>query len=271
MKTNKTPVHFTDKLLLDPEHPLTVTVIGAGGTGSNVIAGLARINASLRQLDHPGLQVTVLDDDRVTAANSGRQLFATSEIGLYKCEALINRVNRFFGTSWKAVPEKVTSGTPAEKCLAQVLFTAVDTVEARFTVEQLLKKGSQMLYPLLQPLYWMDFGNSQYTGQVLLSTVHTISQPRSRKFQPVDALPFVTKEYAHELNNKKEDHLASCSVAEALNRQDLFINATLANMGCSLFWNMLKEGMIHYRGFFVNLKTFETHGVPLLNNNTLAF
>ena len=30
-------IHFTDRYLLNPRHPVTVFVIGAGGTGSQVI------------------------------------------------------------------------------------------------------------------------------------------------------------------------------------------------------------------------------------------
>jgi hypothetical protein len=47
-------------------------------------------------------------------------------------------------------------------------------------------------------------------------------------------------------------------LAEALEKQDLFINSTLANLGASLLWQMFREGMLYNRGFFVNLKDFRT-------------
>ena len=37
-------IHFTDRYLLNPRHPVTVFVIGAGGTGSQVITNLARMS-----------------------------------------------------------------------------------------------------------------------------------------------------------------------------------------------------------------------------------
>ena len=62
-------IHFTDRYLLNPRHPVTVFVIGAGGTGSQVITNLARMNMALQALGHPGLHVTVFDPDTVTVSS----------------------------------------------------------------------------------------------------------------------------------------------------------------------------------------------------------
>ena len=77
-------IHYTDQYLLNPYHPVTVFVIGAGGTGSQVVTGLARMGMALQALGHPGLHVTVFDPDTVTEANIGRQLFSEAETGLNK-------------------------------------------------------------------------------------------------------------------------------------------------------------------------------------------
>lgn len=106
-------VHFTENYLLNPHHPVTVFVIGAGGTGSQVITNLARMSMALRALGHPGLHVTVFDPDTVSTANIGRQLFSETELGLNKATALVTRINYFFGYSWSA-RSKTLSGCPAE-------------------------------------------------------------------------------------------------------------------------------------------------------------
>ena len=67
-------VHYTDSYLMSPQHPVTVNLIGAGGTGSQVLTCLARLDTALRGLGHPGLFVTLYDPDTVTEANIGRQL-----------------------------------------------------------------------------------------------------------------------------------------------------------------------------------------------------
>lgn len=54
-------IHFTDKYLLSPYHPVTVLVAGAGGTGSQVITNLARMSVALQALGHPGLHLTAFD------------------------------------------------------------------------------------------------------------------------------------------------------------------------------------------------------------------
>ena len=103
----KTKVHFTENSLINPTNPVTVNLIGAGGTGSQVLTALARMNHALTELNHAGLSVRLWDDDVITEANLGRQLFAESELGFYKSVALINRVNRFFGSYWKDENQKV--------------------------------------------------------------------------------------------------------------------------------------------------------------------
>ena len=95
-------IHYTDNYLLKPYHPVTIHVAGAGGTGSQVIANLARMNVALQALGHPGLHVTVFDPDIITEANIGRQLFSEADLGQGKATAAVTRVNRFFGTTWTA-------------------------------------------------------------------------------------------------------------------------------------------------------------------------
>jgi hypothetical protein len=54
MKTGKTKMHFTDPWLISPTNPITVNLIGAGGTGSKVLTALMEMNHSLTALGHRG-------------------------------------------------------------------------------------------------------------------------------------------------------------------------------------------------------------------------
>ena len=91
------------------KQPVNIVVAGAGGTGSQIITGLARLDRALRALGHPGgLAVHVWDPDRVSQANVGRQLFYDSDVGQFKCDVLIHRLNVAFGLGWKATPELFT-------------------------------------------------------------------------------------------------------------------------------------------------------------------
>lgn len=263
----KTKVHFIAEELIDPANPISVNVIGAGGTGSKVLTALMEMNYSLIELGHPGLMVRLWDDDVITNANIGRQRFAECEVGLNKSVALINRINRWSGTHWKAEEKQFSferNGKLPDHAKSIIYISCVDNVEARFQIAEMIKMANDSNYSNHKPLYWMDFGNSRYTGQVILSTVGEIDQPNSDKYEPVATLPLVTDEFGDLLRaSQAEDNTPSCSLAEALRKQDLFINSSLAQMGCSLLWNLLTTGFIEYRGFFHNLKDFSTHGIML--------
>jgi len=213
-------------------------------------------------LGHPGLQVNVFDDDKVSEANIGRQLFAPTETGRYKAVVLVERINRFCGTNWKAVTEKF--GTQTLHLLpgmgrANIYLTCVDTVKARFDIAKALAKiaGNNRM-ERDKALYWMDMGNSRFNGQLVLSTLSAIRQPESEKFKPVAYLPLVTEEFKELLEAVDDRDEPSCSQAEALKKQDLYINSTLANYGASLLWQLLQSGMTECRGVFVNLQNFRT-------------
>ena len=268
MKTlYKSRVHFVDSYLLNPTNPITVNLIGAGGTGSHMLHVLARTNFALTTLGMAGLQVNVFDPDIVETPNLGRAELNENYIGLNKAVALVAHINWSYGTNWKAVPETFQTQqfcTVSENCSANLTICCVDTVKARFAIAEILSsinKGSH--YKRDKPMYYIDFGNNKYTGQVMLSTVGIIDQPHSEKFMPVNYLPPITEEYADLLNSAKpEPDASSCSLLESLNKQSLFINSSLANLGGALIDQML-QGVLHYRGFFLNLENFKCEPIAV--------
>jgi PRTRC genetic system ThiF family protein len=267
MNTEKTKVHFTDNHLINPTNPIKVNLIGAGGTGSKVLTALIEMNHSLIALGHAGLNVRLWDDDIVTETNLGRQRFAECEIGLYKSVALINRANRWSGTNWKAETIKIEKDSLdrfPENASASIFISCVDSVKARFEIADILQRLNYNRAYSNRPRYWMDFGNSQHTGQVILSTIGDIKQPNSEKYKTVANLPFVTEEFAELLKQSETmDDTPSCSLAEALEKQDLYINSALTQMGSSLLWGLFRNGLTQYRGFFLNLKDFKSQPIPV--------
>jgi len=211
------------------------------------------------------LHVTVYDGDTVTLANKGRQLFADSEVGLNKSVAVVNRVNRFFGTNWKAVAKPFTRKGLRQlpnHGRANIYISCVDTVAARLDIAAALNDNSGSFFAERdRGLYWMDMGNAHKTGQVILSTIGAIQQPDSKIYRTVNYLPAVTDEFRGQLEAQADNNEPSCSLAEALEKQDLFINPALADLGGSLLWNVFRNGMIPYRGFFLNLGDFRS--VPI--------
>lgn len=258
-------IHFTERYLMSPSHPVSVNVIGAGGTGSQMMTCLSRLDVTLRALGHPGLFVRLYDPDMVSETNIGRQLFAESEVGLNKAACLISRINNFFGNDWAAEQRRYPSNVKdaRQNDMANIFITCTDNTESRLTLWEILKQLRKMShYDMQNPLYWLDIGNGQTFGQVLLGTVQDIRQPKSKKFQTVSALPVIT-EYVNYKQVKNEDSGPSCSLAEALEKQDLFINSTLAQFGCNILWKMFRHGSIEHRGIYLNLDTMKVNPIAV--------
>jgi PRTRC genetic system ThiF family protein len=249
-------VHFIDSYLLNPQHEITVALIGAGGTGSQVLTCLGRIDAALKALGHPGLSVTVYDPDIVTFANRGRQLFTENDTGLNKAACSTTRINRFFGTDWNSVSETY-SGQPAN-----IAITCTDNIASRLFMQEVFQKEQdRYIQPYEKFMYWLDFGNTRSTGQAVIGSCD-IKQPVSEKFITVGRLPLVTELFDYTKIEEKESG-PSCSLAEALQKQELFINSSLAQLGCGLLWKMFRECMIEYQGIFLNLDTLKTNPLKI--------
>lgn len=263
-------VHYVEKYLLQPRHPVTVNLIGAGGTGSQVLSCLVRIDMALAGLGHPGLHVTVYDPDEVTASNIGRQLFTPADIGLNKAVCLISRLNAAFGLGWKAVAAKypVKVKKAVEDDLANIFITCTDNIASRFELSGFLNgayaatKDSHGI-DHRSALYWLDFGNRQNTGQAVIGTISdAIKQPSPEGEEAVGSLPTITDLPGYG-DVKDEDSGPSCSLAEALEKQDLFVNSTLAQLGCNLLWKMFRHGRLEHRGLYLNLETLTTNPISV--------
>lgn len=242
-------VHYTDNYLLNPPHKVTVDLVGLGGTGSQVLTNLGRMNHALIGLGHPGLHVRCWDDDTVTESNMGRQLFSQSDLGLNKAVVLVTRINRYFGTTWEAKPIAY-----AGQEFSNYTISCVDSAMARLMIDIRLEKVKNKT-AFNRPIYWLDLGNLQKTGQVVLGTVNDVKQPKSEHTTKA-SLPDVVRKFPQLKKIKEDKQGPSCSLAEALTKQDLFINSTLAQFGCNLIWKLFREGMIKYHGCYVNLDSF---------------
>lgn len=239
-----------EDLLTDP---VTVDLAGCGGSGSQMLTGLARMHLALLAVGHPGLRVTAYDPDCVTEANVGRQLFYPNDVGVNKAFALIQRLNLCFGLHWYANPNPY----PDDAQDPDLLITCVDTAKARRVIGKELNSA-----------YWLDLGNDTTAGQVILG------EPKKQSFhrrpdetvqlkpdQP-HRLPTVLEVFP-ELNNPKfkESNTPSCGLAEALNKQDLFINQAVVTFALNLLWRLFRHGL-EYHGGFINLTTGVTRPLP---------
>ena len=235
-----------------------VAVIGCGGTGSAVAAGLPYLHQAMLAFGHPaGLHVTLVDDDRVSETNCVRQPFTQSEIGLHKSVILATRLNLFWGLEWRAETLRVerTNGVVDRP---DVIIGCVDTAKARAAIAHAFDQSGA---------YWLDFGNDAETGQFLLGECAPPKWARSengaRHWIHRELLP--TAASYHELVDASLDagDGPSCSAAEALTRQAPFVNQVLANHGLALLSRLFRYGSIEHHGGFVNLRTGNVRALPV--------
>lgn len=237
--------HYLAKEILAPSYsPVRVALAGCGGTGSRLLSDLSRLHTALVALGHPGLSLIAYDPDTVSESNIGRQLFSPSDIGLNKATVLITRINHFMGLSWDAIPARFSRQSGC-----QLVISAVDTVEARLDIDSQLRKSSQS-----HNAYWLDAGNDKTGGQVILGTFSRHAQPKIRDVETLGKLPCVTDLY--DLTQVKEEEQGpSCSLAAALEHQDLMINAMIATCAVQILWAGFRQGYFTTHGCFVNLKS----------------
>lgn len=261
MTQQRQRIHFLAEYLANPVHPITVDLVGCGGSGSIMLSCLANINSALQSLGRKGLDITAYDNDTVTEANLGRQLFSRADLDCNKADALVTRFNRIYGTSWESVPEKYKFNDKAN-----IIITCTDNIASRQYISRMFneKEKIQSSYGTNNEhknYYWLDMGNTQSTGQAVLGSKE-IHQPTSAKYETVSKLPTVTDMYKFTKKDEK-DSGPSCSLAEALNKQDLFINRIIATQAADILWRLLKQGYINIHGFFTNLDTSRTIPIEL--------
>ena len=218
--------------------PVKIVVAGCGGTGSHMISGLARLDACLRGLDHPGFEVVACDPDRVSPTNVGRQMFAPSDVGLYKADVLIHRANLWFGLDWESRPVAL-NGEIDTRSQIHLLIGCVDSWAAR----QDLLRAAQKLHAD----YWLDCGNGDSWGQVVLGEIATGRHGHR------DLLPTVLDRFPDVDPDIDADAGPSCSLAESLGRQGPMINQALATLALDALWQTFRTGRIDRAAWFLNL------------------
>lgn len=238
--------HYLPSALLSRK--VKIALVGAGGTGSRMLENLMNLHRAMVALGHPhGLHVTLIDDDRVSPANVGRQAFYACDVGSYKSMTLINRANMAMGglALWTAVVGRVT--TESDFSGFDMVIGAVDNRTARLAILRALERPGYG-----EPAYYLDLGNSQASGQVVLGQVAR----GKRKTDDVWRLPHVGEMYPELIDSvldKQEDDTPSCSLAEALEKQSLFINPAVGLFASNLLWQLFTKGEIEHHGAYVNL------------------
>ena len=214
------------------------------------MAGLPHLHQAMLASGHPhGIDVTLIDGDRISRTNCVRQPFSESEIGLYKSTVLATRINLFWGLGWKGVSAFLDESWGHE---TDILIGCVDSRAARNAMTR-----TQTFWNCF---YWLDLGNNADSGQFVLG------QPEnSRNKSVAERLPTAAELFPELVDPKLDgkDPLPSCSALEALERQEPFVNQTLAYHALAMLARLFRRGCLHYHGSFVNLRNGRTTPIPI--------
>jgi len=163
----------------------TVTVVGCGGTGGFVAEGLARLLP-------PRAGLALIDHDRVEERNLIRQNFRRSELGRFKSEALAMRLSRDYllPVAYSTFPIRV-----AELRHPGLVVGCVDNGLARRHIAERMEEGAftwvggysyavprelQSGPQLVTELWWVDAGNGENFGQILIGNSKGFAEKSGR-------------------------------------------------------------------------------------------
>jgi PRTRC genetic system ThiF family protein len=116
----------------------------------------------------------------------------------------------------------------------------VDTRAARRSIDEVLSG--------LGTIYWLDLGNNSASGQYVLG--QPLNRANRRKAERLRTVSELYPEIVDAATGK--DDLPSCSAREALERQEPFINQTLAASALAMLSRLSRYGKLgHHGGFFI--------------------
>ena len=250
--TTKNGVHFLNPDLL--ERRVNVVVIGAGGSGSHMVADLAVLHHSMIDLGHPhGLKVTVVDHDTVSEANVGRARYFSSDIGTFKAQTIVHRVNVCHGLDFVAISEELREDGGGQVLHeADIVIGCVDTRRSRRSILRAMRNDPYRWHST----YMLDLGNGADEGQVILGEL-----PRGTEEV---RLPCVTDLFPEMLDERFDpvDAGPSCSRAEALTKQSAFVNKMASAHAVTLLSMLFRFGQLDHSAVFFNLRSGRSSVLP---------
>jgi PRTRC genetic system ThiF family protein len=234
-----------------------ITLVGCGGTGSHIASGLAAIAQALVERSI-AVDLFFVDPDRVEAKNVGRQLFSPSDLGRNKAEVLAERFNGAYGLRIMCAARTVDTldllPNPAMRDDLHIVIGAVDNPAARATIAGVVKAahettgGTQVAHGRL---WWLDCGNENHSGQVLLGNVALKSAMRGAiALGLIDRLPAPNLVYPDLVATPRSRKVktASCAELTAAGEQSLMINRLVAAWALSMLHDFLITRDLRYFG-----------------------
>lgn len=209
-----------------------ILVIGCGGTGAYTIAFLSRIISTLNYK----VKLYIADGDVVESKNLSRQHFITQDLNRNKAEVLAERYSSAFGIEIIAINKEINSVTDLNflGATGSIIIGCVDNNASR----KIIHESSFLFSP--KDLFWIDSGNEEKNGQVVVGFCASSYNSRSRspfnsyasdKRSGIFSLPNVFDLYPEMLNGEdKLNSELSCAERSMSAPQNMMTNLTAATI-----------------------------------------
>lgn len=221
----------------------TFVVVGCGGTGSLVAEGLCRL------LHGAEGNIFLVDHDRVEEHNLGRQNFYSEDLGEFKSKALANRLARKYGRKlgYCVLPYSKEFRPEFSYTWARssVVIGCVDNPHARRSIAESLTGG----------LLWIDAGNGEVSGQVLIGDTMTPEHLEGSftKLSICQHLPAPSLQEPGLLLSVEDPQPVDCAVSVEQGDQSPVINQAMATMVLQVV-SKLMENKLSWMGVYINLE-----------------
>jgi PRTRC genetic system ThiF family protein len=231
-----------------------IILVGCGGTGSFLALHLARLAYHARQAHGLDVRLRFIDPDVVEEKNIGRQNFCPAEVGLNKATALATRYSHAFGLSIEYVTTPVSKDDVARS--SALLVGAVDNARARKTINRMATQSAGRLW-------WLDCGNHEHAGQVLLGNRPNLQAPEISPMGFCSGLPLPSIQHPELLTKAKTTSTRSCADLALADAQSLMINQAMATYAAQYIYRLVLTHDLDVYATYIDLVTGSARSLPI--------
>lgn len=244
------------RVALKPVQHTIIMLVGAGGTGSALAIDLARLLYHIREQGQ-SIHMQIIDPDVVEPKNVGRQQFSPFDVGQKKAVSMAERLNLWLGLDVMAVPEPFDANTPVmmpeyrNRSVRYILVGAVDNHQARAAMRDYIKSRQNS-----GDWWWVDAGNGEYTGQVLVGNITAGKVGLNSAFGLVDGLPAPSVQMPELLQEEETavtEPQLDCALAAIRDEQSLNVNRLMAVYAAQYVYDIVVRHELTTMAAFVSL------------------
>ena len=246
------------RVVLNPVDRTVITLVGAGGTGSALAIDLARLLYHCRQKDMD-IHMQIVDMDTVEEKNVGRQQFSPFDIGQNKAVSMAERLNLWLGLDIVALPEAFKPGTPLHMespytKTRRIVVGAVDNHAARRAIQDhIVQKRDHY-----SDFWWVDAGNGEFSGQVLVGNVNNGSVELDPLFGLVGGIPMPSLQMPALLEPEEEEVVQvaglDCALMALHDEQSLNVNRMMAVFAAQAVYDIVVRQEISSMATYLSLE-----------------